>query len=111
MKFYISLPIGGYESTVRERYEDAKKRILDEYPGADVSGPVNISKFDSTGLTVERDHEWSWYIGEDIKELLSCTHIYMCQGYPYSKGCCTELAVAKVNGIIPKYHPFAIHSL
>lgn len=111
MKFYISLPIGGYENTVRERYEDAKKRILNEYPGAIVSGPVNIDKFDNTGLTMKRDHDWNWYIGEDVKELLTCTHIYLCRGYLYSKGCRTELAVADANYILPKYHPFAFMKL
>lgn len=111
MKFYISLPMGGHEITVRRRYEDAKERILNEYPAAIISGPVNIEEFTDEGMTTKRTHDWAWYIGEDIKELLTCTHIYMCQGYTDSPGCKTEKAVALVNGIIPKYHPRAYSKL
>lgn len=108
IKVYISLPIGGHEKTVRARYEEAKKMILSEYPDAIICGPVNISDFNENGLSVPRQHDWAWYMGEDMKELFKCTHIFMCQGYMDSRGCRSELAVAKEDGIIDKYHPKAM---
>ena len=35
----------------------------------------------------------------------------MCQGYMNSRGCRSELAVAKEDGIIDKYHPKAMMAL
>ena len=108
IKVYISLPIGGHEKTVRARYEEAKKMILSEYPDAIICGPVNIDEFNENGLSTPREHDWAWYMGEDMKELFRCTHIFMCQGYMNSRGCRSELAVAKEDGIIDKYHPKAM---
>ena len=111
MKFYISLPIGGFEDTVKRRFEKAVAEIKKEYPAAEIAGPCNIQYFDETGLTVPRDHEWSWYMGEDMKDLLQCTHIYLTQGWQQSVGCRVEKGAAEAKGIIVKFSPTAFMKL
>lgn len=99
MKVYISLPMAGHQKTVRDRYETAKLQVLNMY-GQDtqVFGPTNIHDFSDEGLDPNAPkHPWSWHLGEDIKDLLVCDVIYLCQGWSWSKGCRTELAVAKAN--------------
>lgn len=99
MKVYISLPMAGHQKTVRDRYEAAKLQVLSMY-GLDtqVFGPTNIHDFSDEGLDPNAPkHPWSWHLGEDIKDLLECDVIYLCQGWSWSKGCRTELAVAKAN--------------
>lgn len=99
MKVYISLPIAGHERTVRSRYEDAKAQLLNKFgKDTEIYGPTNILDFSSGGLDPEAPvHSWAWHLGEDIKDLLECDVIYLCQGWSWSKGCRTELAVAKAN--------------
>ena len=111
MKVYISLPIAGFESTVRKRFDEAKRYILEKYPDAIICGPVNIDYFDDNGLTVEHTHEWSWYMGEDVKILLDCTHIFMCRGFLNSRGCKDELAIAREDGKFIFYANDAFSSL
>lgn len=99
MKVYISLPMAGHQKTVRDRYELAKVEVLAKYgSNTEVFGPTNILDFDENGLDPTAPiHPWSWHLGEDIKDLLECDVIYLCRGWSWSKGCRTELAVAKAN--------------
>lgn len=114
-KIYISLPIGGFEKTVRSRYENAKSIILKHMPDAIISGPLNIEDFDDDGYhcpsenlnEIGRDHPWEWYIGEDIKELLTCDAIYMTRGWKYSRGCKVEYAVAEAEGMRKMYDDYS----
>lgn len=113
MKVYISLPMAGHQKTVRDRYESAKLEVLFMY-GIDtqVFGPTNISDFDENGLDPNAPvHSWAWHLGEDIKDLLECDVIYLCKGWSWSKGCRTELAVAKANLIDVVKQPNADSSL
>lgn len=111
MKIYISLPIGGYEKSVRARYERAKEEILRDCPDAIISGPLNINDFDDEGYhcptenlnEIGRDHPWEWYIGEDVKELLTCDAIYMTRGWNWSRGCKIELAIAEADDMQRMY--------
>lgn len=45
MRIYISLPMGGHEDTVRERYDDAVSEITKRYSNStfvlNITGPVN----------------------------------------------------------------------
>lgn len=99
-KVYISLPMTGYEDTVKERYEKAcnhLKSIYDKYyPGVklEIVAPGNIDDFTEEGYIGENRNNWEWFIGEDVKVLLSCNAIYMTDGWKKSKGCRIELAVA-----------------
>lgn len=99
MKVYISLPMAGHEKTVKDRYETAKHQVQEIYGmDTEVFGPTNIYDFSDNGLVSNAPvYTWAWHLGEDIKDLLECDVIYLCQGWLWSKGCRTELAVAKVN--------------
>lgn len=113
MKVYISLPMAGHQKTVRDRYESAKLEVLSKYGiETQVFGPTNISDFSENGLDPNAPvHSWAWHLGEDIKDLLECDVIYLCQGWSWSKGCRTELAVAKANLIDVIKQPNADASL
>lgn len=112
MKIYISLPMKGYERSVRSRYDIAADEIRKEYPNAEIFGPTNIGYFNDNGLDPDAPvHTWAWHLGEDIKDLLNCDMIYLCQGWKYSQGCLTERAVATVNNIEIKFAPLASERL
>lgn len=93
-----------HEKSVRARYdaavEDIKYLFKDE-PNLEIVGPCNIDKFDNNGIKEDRTHTWEWYIGEDVKILLTCDRIYMCQGYRNSRGCLLERAIAEHENKIP----------
>lgn len=99
-RIYISLPMGGYEDTVRERYDKACKTLKRIYkvnfPNIDLEivSPGNIDSFTEDGYIGEERKPWEYYIGEDVKILLTCNGIYMTEGWKTSKGCKVELAVA-----------------
>lgn len=101
-KIYISLPIMGYETTVRKRYDEAREILKKKYE-EDIMfyGPTNIDDFSNEGLDPNAPvHTWEWHLGEDIKDLLKCDAIYMCDEWSKSRGCCLEYAVAQCEGII-----------
>lgn len=99
MRIYISLPMAGHEKTVQSRYQKAVKEVKEKWPDCEVVGPDNIGSFiEDIGynpICVRQD--WTWCLGEDVKLLLGCDAIYLCQGWAWSKGCRIELAVAKAN--------------
>ena len=97
-KIYISLPIKIDEKTVAKRFKEAKEYIskLSSLKDYVIVGPININDFDDTGLTATRDHDYAWYMGEDIKVLLRCDAIFMGAGWEKSEGCRCELATAKI---------------
>lgn len=98
-KIYISLPIGGQENTVRFRFDNAVEEVKNQFGDVEIISPVNIDKFDYNGLTTPRDHDWAWYMGQDLERLLRCDFIFMCKGYLNSPGCRVELAVARERDI------------
>ena len=104
-KIYISLPIAIAEDTVYKRYLQAicELGVHKELKDYEIVGPVNISQFGPDGIKEQRNHNYSWYIGQDIERLLECDAIYMSHGWCTSKGCNAELAVAKVYNI-PVYY-------
>ena len=97
--------MGGHEDTVHERYLNAIREIFDLFKNEEIEiyGPINIKDFDDTGLTVEREHDWAWYMGRDIESLLKCNTIFMTKGYLLSKGCRIELAAAQEAGLSVYY--------
>lgn len=107
-KIYISLPLGGHEETARKRYDDAVEWVKKNYPNAEIYGPTNMDEFEpDVGLAAEREHDWAWYMGEDMKILLRCTHIVMTRGWSWSPGCRVERAAAIANKIIVDQVPDA----
>lgn len=100
-KVYISLPMGGHEQTVWDRYTKTIKWFNQKYNQNEeynISGPVNIDEF-FEGAVPERNHDWNWYIGEDTKELLTCDVIVLTRGWLNSPGCRIEAAIAKSYGL------------
>ena len=104
-KVYISLPIAIAEDSVQKRYFQSICEIgcHSELKSYEIVGPVNIQEFGPNGIETPRDHEYGWYIGQDIERLLGCDAIYMSHGWVTSKGCNAELEIAKIYGI-PVYY-------
>lgn len=115
MKVYISLPMGGKENTVRQRYDDAVAELKtlcgSRLWPLEIHGPVNIECFTDKGLSVPCDHDWAWYMGRDLEELLRCDTIFMTEGYLLSPGCRTELAVARERDMLVLYSEKARQNL
>lgn len=96
-KIYISLPIAIDEATVKERYQEAIDYINNDLREQfEIHGPINIEDFSDNGIVKERDYDYAWYMGEDIKELLRCDAIFMGRGWYKSLGCRCEHETAKV---------------
>ena len=100
-KIYISLPIAIAEESVAKRYKESLEYInkLESLKDYEITGPINIHEFDEHGLTTPRDHDYAWYMGQDIENLLRCDAIFMSSGWEKSLGCRCELAVAKIYGL------------
>lgn len=100
-RLYVSLPIAIDEKTVAQRWRKSMEDIsgnelLSKY---EICGPINIMDFGDNGIEKEREHDYAWYMGEDIKILLNCEAIYMSTGWANSLGCTCELQVAKTYDI------------
>lgn len=111
-KIYISLPMGGHETTVKKRYDNAVIEVKEKY-GEDVEifSPDNIDEFGSDDILKPREHDWAWYMGRDIEILLRCDSIYMTKGYLDSPGCMVELAVAKQRNMDIIYAPNSLEKI
>lgn len=98
---YISLPMGGQETTVRKRYDNAVKELKEAYKNIPIiiTGPCNIDNFDENGIITPRNHDWAWYMGEDAKDLLRSNSIFLTKGWEKSKGCKVEKAMAEACGM------------
>lgn len=97
-KIYISLPIKIDQLTVAKRYKEAIKYIKssNRLKYYEIVGPVNINDFKDDGNIPDRDHDYAWYMSEDIKTILRADAIFMSTGWEKSEGCRCELAVAKI---------------
>lgn len=95
MKIYISIPISGlYIAKQKEKASYISERIK-------ALGHEPINPFDTTRQTcdmTERE-EYAYYMGEDIKRLLMCDAIFLCEGWHKSKGCKAEFNIAMVYGL------------
>lgn len=91
-KYYVSLPISGYDLTERKLCAlCAEKDIVEKYPK-----PLQVI----TPFTVcpDSDKSYSYFMGKDIEALLECDTVYMCKGWQKSKGCMAEFEVARIYG-------------
>lgn len=95
-KLYISIPITGQESTIKERYNQSINYIInnDILKYYEIITPFDVSEFDNGNIP--NDHDYAWYMGEDIKILLRCDAIFMCPGWNKSKGCKCEYETARI---------------
>lgn len=102
IKVYISLPITGQENTVMGRCLKAKQQIEWLFATADNTRgyvPEIVTPLDADKIgTPKHDNSkpLSYWIGEDIKLLMDCDAIYLCEGYAKSRGCQLEYKCASL---------------
>lgn len=96
IQVYISLPMAGFEDTIRKRWDAAVNKVKEIFYDCNVTivGPLNIDDFDYNGAKVPHDKKWSYYISKDVEPLLDSTHIFLCKGWEKSKGCKLESVIA-----------------
>ena len=87
MTIYISLPITGQEQEAREK-ADLTKAMLSR-AGHKVITPFEVYAGKNP---VYKDH-----IAFDIRALLDCDAIYLCDGWQFSKGCQLEAEAARIS--------------
>ena len=85
MTIYISGRITDYDD-YEKTFNEAKKILLDEYPGAEIINPAEI--------ILPKD-----YMVICLRLLDKATHIYMLDNWVHSRGACTEHLHALNNGI------------
>ena len=98
-KVFISLPVSGQESTLGERYADAVEWLFANYKDESIAtvAQSNIQQMIDDMASVPQE-EYPKYMGEDIKKVLECDAILMCDGWEYSKGCQVEHKAAVTFG-------------
>lgn len=90
MKIYISTPITGHDpATQRAKAADIAGKIRS-------LGHEPVNPFDTPPppACTDEKQRYAYYMGEDIKRLLLCDAIFMCEGWRRSKGCKAEYEVA-----------------
>lgn len=95
MKIYISIPITGHNlATQRAKAAEIAEKIK-------ALGHEAVNPFDtpepSEGLSEKE--RYAYYMGEDVKRLLMCDAIFLCEGWKKSKGCKVEYATADYYGL------------
>jgi hypothetical protein len=96
-KIYISIPITNLEDSVRTRCEDSLNDIKKRNLPYEVVCPIEDEEGFENQITIE--HDYAYFMGEDIKLLLRCQAIYMSKGWEKSKGCRAEHELAKIYGL------------
>lgn len=88
-KVYICGAISGKETIAQSEFEKAKIRII-----AMGLIPVNPFELEHDGAT-----QWHEFMKTDIKALMDCDYIYVCNEIKSSHGANLELYLAKELGI------------
>lgn len=92
MKIYISIPISGHDLAAQR----AKAREIADKLRKLGHEPVNPFDTPKPSGNLSEKEEYAYYIGEDIKKLITCDAVFMCDGWNCSKGCCIEKQVAYI---------------
>ena len=90
MKVYISLPITGKDLQQQKSYARHVASFLSE------AGFTHVNPFDN-GLGDDASYEE--HIKADLKLMLGCDAIILCEGWQLSKGCVLESHVATACGL------------
>lgn len=95
MKIYISIPITGHNiKTQQLKADEIAKKLRDK-------GHEPVNPFDTiqppNGL--REDERYAFYMGEDLKKLLMCDAVLLCDGWHRSKGCRAEDSIAHIYHI------------
>lgn len=95
MRIYISIPISGHNLTTQQRkaLEIADKLRKLEHE------PVNPFDTPPPSDNLSEKDEYAYYIGEDMKKLLLCDAVFLCDGWNRSKGCRLEVQAALLYGM------------
>lgn len=94
MKIYISIPMTGHDLATQK----AKAVEIAEKIKALGHEPVNPFDTPEPPAGLSDKEKYAYYMGEDIKRLLMCDAIFMCEGWFTSCGCRTEHYIAKCYG-------------
>lgn len=86
MTIYISLPITGQEQKAREK-ADLTKAMLSR------AGHKVITPFE---VYAGKNPVYKDYICCDLRALLDCDAIYLCEGWQFSQGCQLEAEAARI---------------
>lgn len=90
MRIYISGPISGMPDLNRDAFANAATYLRAR--GNDVVSPHEIIDHEHDGW------EWSDYMRDDIRALMTCDAIYMLEGWQLSKGARLERYIAQELG-------------
>lgn len=86
MTIYISIPITGQEQEAREK-ADLTKAMLSR------AGHKVITPFE---VYAGKNPVYKDYICCDLRALLDCDAIYLCDGWQFSQGCQLEAEAARI---------------
>lgn len=95
MKIYISIPISGHPI----EQQKAKAREIAEKLKELGHEPVNPLDTPEAPKGLSEKEQYAYYMGEDMKQLLTCDAVYLCKHWNESRGCQTEESAARIYGI------------
>lgn len=92
MKIYISIPISGCDIEQQRGTASKIAEIIKRM------GHEPVNPFDTPQAPEEwnSDEKYAYYMGEDIKRLLLCDAVYVCNGWKHSRGCRAEVRLARI---------------
>lgn len=92
MKIYISIPISHCD--IKQQQKTASK--IAEVIKRMGHEPVNPFDTPPPPEHLNSDGKYAYYMGEDIKRLLLCDAVYVCNGWKHSRGCRAEIRLARI---------------
>ena len=106
MKIYIAGPITIDPEHWQEHFADAEETLRKKFPTAEIVNPLTLENepecVEIRQQLPEGSKElWNWMLKRDIRQLMTCTHIYMLRGWEQSTGARLELRTAVDVGIVP----------
>ena len=90
-KAFISIPITGQEELAREKCQEIKKHINNNYPTCEVFSPFEVAP--------EKNMPDSYYMGKYVEQLMNCDIMIQMNGWENSKGCRVENFIADTYNI------------
>ena len=108
MKIYIAGPITIDPDHWKEHFADAEEYLHNKYPTAEIVNPLTLENepecIEIRSQLEEGSKElWEWMLRRDISKLMTCSHIYLLEGWWESKGARLEARTALDVGVIPIY--------
>lgn len=104
MTIYLSIPITGHALVTQK----AKAAEIAEQIRALGHEPVNPFDTPEPPAELSERERYAYYMGEDIKRLLMCDAILLCEGWRKSKGCNLEHETANAYGLLVFHNISAI---